>query len=220
MSGAVNNADDLAFRFVSGQRALDLLATLGNRHRSAVERLREPADLDRWLTAAELPTGAEADHEDLHDARQLRETLNRLIRATLGDQAPKAADLRELNRWARLPALTPQVDSKLRRRWAAEHPVRAALALIAREAAELLTSPDRRLIRECAAAPSCSLLYLDRSRAGRRRWCEMNRCGSRAKMTNYRDRRNAPTRTEPTRSGSDRTPKGAWCLTEFRSREV
>ena len=155
-----------------------------------VER-REPADLDRWLTAAELPTGAEADHEDLHDARQLRETLNRLIRATLGDQAPKAADLRELNRWARLPALTPQLDSKLRRRWTAERPVRAALALIAREAAELLTSPDRRLIRECAAAPSCSLLYLDRSRAGRRRWCEMNRCGSRAKMTNYRDRRNA-----------------------------
>ena len=191
MSGAVNNADDLAFRFVAGHRALDLLATLGNRHRSAVERLRGPADLDRWLTAAELPTGAEADHGDLHDARQLRETVNRLVRATLSDQAPRAADLRELNRWARLPALTPQLDSKLRRRWTAEHPVRAALALIAREAAELLTNPDRRLIRECAAAPSCSLVYLDRSRAGRRRWCEMNRCGSRAKMTNYRDRRNA-----------------------------
>lgn len=200
VSGAVNNADDLAFRFVSGHRALDLLATLGNRHRSAVERLREPADLDRWLTAAELPTRAKADHEDLHDARQLRETVNRLVRATLGDQAPKANDLRELNRRARLPVLTPQLDSKLRRRWtAAEHPVRAALALIAREAAELLTSPDRTLIRECAAAPNCSLLYLDRSRAGRRRWCEMNRCGSRAKMTNYRDRRNAPTRTAPTR---------------------
>jgi predicted RNA-binding Zn ribbon-like protein len=191
VSGAVNNADDLAFRFVAGHRALDLLATLGNRHRSAVERLRGPADLDRWLTAAELPTGAEADHGDLHDARQLRETVNRLVRATLSDQAPRAADLRELNRWARLPALTPQLDSKLRRRWTAEHPVRAALALIAREAAELLTNPDRRLIRECAAAPNCSLLYLDRSRAGRRRWCEMNRCGSRAKMTNYRDRRNA-----------------------------
>lgn len=200
VSGAVNNADDLAFRFVSGHRALDLLATLGNRHRSAVERLREPADLDRWLTAAELPTRAKADHEDLHDARQLRETVNRLVRATLGDQAPKANDLRELNRRARLPALTPQLDSKLRRRWtAAEHPVRAALALIAREAAELLTSPDRTLIRECAAAPNCSLLYLDRSRAGRRRWCEMNRCGSRAKMTTYRNRRNARTRTAPTR---------------------
>lgn len=188
---ADNHSDELAFRFVSGHRALDLLATLGNRHRSAVERLREPAELDRWLNAAELPTRAKADRQDLHDARQLRETVNRLVRTTLGDQAPKANDLHDLNRWARLPALTPQVDSKLRRHWTAERPVRAALALIAREAAELLSSPDRALIRECAAAPNCSLLYLDRSRAGRRRWCEMNRCGSRAKMTSYRGRRNA-----------------------------
>jgi predicted RNA-binding Zn ribbon-like protein len=204
MNAAVNSADDLAFRFVSGHRALDLLATLGNRHRSPVERLREPADLDRWLTAAELPTGAKADHEDLHDARQLRETVNRVVRATLGDRAPKANDLRELNRWARLPTLTPQVDSNLRRRWTAERPLPAALALIAREATELLTNPDRRLIRECAAAPNCSLLYLDRSRAGRRRWCEMNRCGSRAKMTSYRDRRTATTRTPP---AGDRYPR-------------
>jgi predicted RNA-binding Zn ribbon-like protein len=70
-----------------------------------------------------------------------------------------------------------------------EHTVQAALALIAREAVELLTGPDRGLIRECAAAPDCSLLYLDRSRARRRRWCQMEICGSRAKMTSYRRRR-------------------------------
>jgi predicted RNA-binding Zn ribbon-like protein len=204
MKATVNNADDLAFRFVSGHRALDLLASLGNRHRSPVERLREPADLDRWLTAAGLSTGAKADHEDLHDARRLRETVNRVVRATLGGEAPQANDLRDLNRWARLPALTPQVDSHLRRHWIAERPLRAALALVAREATELLTNPDRTLIRECAAAPNCSLLYLDRSRAGRRRWCEMNRCGSRAKMTSYRDRRNATTGTQPGGHGSRR----------------
>jgi predicted RNA-binding Zn ribbon-like protein len=70
--------------------------------------------------------------------------------------------------------------------WTADHPVDAALALIAREGVELLTSADRSLIRECAAAPDCSLLYLDRSRGRRRRWCEMERCGSRAKMRAYR----------------------------------
>jgi hypothetical protein len=43
--------------------------------------------------------------------------------------------------------------------------VQAALALLVREAVELLTGPDLRLVRECAAAPSCSLLSLDRSRA-------------------------------------------------------
>jgi predicted RNA-binding Zn ribbon-like protein len=77
----------------------------------------------------------------------------------LAGEAPGADDLRELNDWARKPPLAPQADPSLQRRWTGEHPVQAALALIARKAAELLTGPDRMLIRECAAAPECSLLY-------------------------------------------------------------
>ena len=189
MSSAVN--DDLAFRFVSGHRALDLLSTLGDRHREPIERLRDPADLDRWLEAAGLPAPARATEEDLGDARRLREAVNRLIRALLASEAPDAADLSELNEWARQPPLAPQVAASLERSWSGEQPVQAALALVAREAVDLLTGPDGVLVRECAAAPACSLLYLDRSRARRRRWCEMERCGSRAKMTRYRHRRSA-----------------------------
>ena len=193
MSSAVN--EDLAFRFVSGHRALDLLSTLGDRHREPIERLRDPADLDRWLEAAGLPAPARATEEDLGDARRLREAVNRLIRALLASEAPDAADLRELNEWARQPPLAPQVAASLERSWSGEQPVQAALALVAREAVDLLTGPERVLVRECAAAPACSLLYLDRSRARRRRWCEMERCGSRAKMASYRRRGHAGTVT-------------------------
>ena len=188
MGGAVNR-EQLAFRFVSGHRALDLLSTLGDRHRDPIERLREPADLDRWLAAAGLSMSAHASREDLDDTRRLREAMNRVTRALLTSDAPDAADLGELNRWSRRPPLALQVDPGLERRWTGEQPVAAALALVAREAVELLTGPDRALIRECAAAPSCSLLYLDRSRARRRRWCQMEKCGSRAKMASYRQRR-------------------------------
>ena len=188
MPAAVNNPDELAFRFVSGHRALDLVSTLGDRHRQPVERLREAADLDRWLAAAALAADEQATAPDVADARGLRETVNRLARAVLADEQAAAEDVDGLNRWARRPPLAPQLDASLERRWAAERPVRAALALIAREAVELLTSAERTLIRECAAAPNCSLLYLDRSRARRRRWCEMDRCGSRAKMATYRRR--------------------------------
>ncbi|MFN2629461.1 MAG: ABATE domain-containing protein [Gaiellaceae bacterium] len=188
MRATVNNPDELAFRFVSGHRALDLLSTLGDRHREPVERLREPTDLDRWLTAAALPVDAQATGRDLAEARRLRETVNRLVRAVLAGTAPHADDVDMLNRCTQRPPLAPQIDASLERHWAGKRPVRAALALIAREAAELLSSPDRDLIRECAAGSNCSLLYLDRSHARRRRWCEMDRCGSRAKMTSYRRR--------------------------------
>jgi predicted RNA-binding Zn ribbon-like protein len=183
----------LEFRFVAGNRALDLLCTRANRHRQPIERLRRPSDLDRWLSAAGLLVHQRANSCDLDDARRLRETLNRIARVALAGSTPAEEDLADLNGWARRPALMPQADLAFRRHWIAEHAVQAALALIAREAVELLTGPDRSLLRECAAAPECSLLYLDRSRARKRRWCQMEVCGSRAKMTSYRRRRSTPT---------------------------
>jgi predicted RNA-binding Zn ribbon-like protein len=185
------SADDLAFRFVSGHAALDFAATFGDRHRAGIERLREPRDLDRWLRSAGLPAPAQATAADLEEGRVLREAIYRLAHAALGDSAPISADVATLNAWARAPRLSPQLDDRLQRGWTAAEPVRGALALLACEAVELLSGPERQLIRECAAAPACSLLYLDRSRGRRRRWCQMERCGSRAKMAEYRKRQYA-----------------------------
>jgi predicted RNA-binding Zn ribbon-like protein len=181
----------LEFRFVSRNRALDLLCTRADRHRRPVERLREPRDLDRWLGAAGLLVPQRASAVDLHDARCLREAVNRITRAMLAGESPSGEDLDELNDWARRPPLVPQADASMQQIWIAESATQGALALIAREAVQLLTGPDRGLIRECAASPDCSLLYLDRSRGRRRRWCAMDVCGSRAKMSSYRRRQRA-----------------------------
>lgn len=192
-TGTDHRSEELAFRFVAGNRALDLLSTLGNRHRQPIERLCSPSDLDRWLVAAGLHGLPRAQPHDLQDAHAVREAINRLTRAILADASLGRADLHDLNEWARRTALAPQIGPRLDRRWfAPERSVQAALALLAREAVELLTGPERHLIRECAATPRCSLLYLDRSRAQRRRWCEMGTCGSRAKMSSYRRRRSEP----------------------------
>ncbi|MBV8735587.1 MAG: ABATE domain-containing protein [Solirubrobacterales bacterium] len=192
MSEAVKSyepsADELSFRFVSGHRALDFAATCGDRYRAGIERLRQPADLDRWLRAAGISAATRASVKHLDDARQLREVIYRLARAALYNEAVDTVDLDALNAWARTPRLAPQLDKRLRREWVSSQPIRGALGLIACEAVELLSGPKRQLIRECTAAPACSMLYLDRSRGRRRRWCQMERCGSRAKMAEYRKR--------------------------------
>ena len=64
----------------------------------------------------------------------------------------------------------------------------APLWPIARAAADLLASPERELVRECAA-PTCLWLFLDRSRNRRRRWCDMKSCGNREKVREHRRRR-------------------------------
>lgn len=186
--GAVRS-EERGFQQISGHRALDLVATLRDRHRVPAECLRKPADLDRWLALAGFDLAVGSRPRDVRDAHTLREAINDVTRAALAGVEPSAAALAELNRWAEQPALAPQLARDLARSWSGSRPVHGALAVIAREAVELLAGPERALIRECAAAPNCSRLYLDRSRARRRRWCHMERCGSRAKMAAYRQRR-------------------------------
>jgi predicted RNA-binding Zn ribbon-like protein len=49
---------------------------------------------------------------------------------------------------------------------------------------------DRRRIRRCAGA-ACVLLFLDVSKSGRRRWCDMAVCGNRAKVAAHHARTRA-----------------------------
>ena len=55
------------------------------------------------------------------------------------------------------------------------------------------TSNVRLKVRTWVLAIRRKQRYLDRSRGRRRRWCQMERCGSRAKVAEYRKRRAAPT---------------------------
>jgi predicted RNA-binding Zn ribbon-like protein len=68
------------------------------------------------------------------------------------------------------------------------HPFDAALSTVARDAIDLLTGPRADRVKECEH-PDCSLLFLDDSQSGNRRWCSMERCGNLAKISGYRTRR-------------------------------
>ena len=63
------------------------------------------------------------------------------------------------------------------------------LAEIARAAGDLLTSDALNRVRQCSN-PNCSWLFVDTSRAGRRRWCDMKVCGNRAKVYRFRELQN------------------------------
>jgi len=58
---------------------------------------------------------------------------------------------------------------------------------IAYSAASLLTSDDVSFIRTCAS-DSCRWYFLDTSKNHQRRWCDMTKCGNRAKFQRYYER--------------------------------
>ncbi|HUB14123.1 MAG TPA: ABATE domain-containing protein [Acetobacteraceae bacterium] len=71
--------------------------------------------------------------------------------------------------------------------WAVEHEAHSAAALLAPvlwSAADLLAGADRLRVRRCAN-DECLWLFVDRSKTGSRRWCDMAACGNRAKAQRH-----------------------------------
>jgi predicted RNA-binding Zn ribbon-like protein len=74
----------------------------------------------------------------------------------------------------------------------------AALVIpVVESAADALVTGELSRVRRCAAEPSCPRVFLDTSRSGRRRWCDMRTCGNRTKAARHRvvskQRRRRPT---------------------------
>jgi predicted RNA-binding Zn ribbon-like protein len=65
-----------------------------------------------------------------------------------------------------------------------------ARSAVAGSLAHYLAEHDRRRLRVCAD-DTCRWLFVDRSPAGRRRWCDMSTCGNRAKVARHRARARA-----------------------------
>jgi len=72
----------------------------------------------------------------------------------------------------------------------AETDLAPMLAPVLRSAAELLVSPDLERVRECDSG-SCFWLFLDTSKNGTRRWCDMKVCGNREKARRHHQRAKA-----------------------------
>jgi predicted RNA-binding Zn ribbon-like protein len=153
------------------------------------ETLKAPEDLGAWATTNggskpdKVPPRKEFDH-----ALELRETIYRLFDAQAQAKMPSARDLAALNEaLAAAPARTT-----LRRHcdgyaWDIDVKAGTALSLLAPvlwSAGDLLAGPRLDRVRRCAN-PECGWLFLDDSRAGKRRWCSMQACGNRAKAKRH-----------------------------------
>ena len=175
------------FKFRGGSPALDLAATVvGRLGATPRDLLAAPADLDRWLVAAELAEGPPGSTEgNLVQARSLREALYRLGLSRAQGVALPDVDRDLLNGYAALPAASLQLDTDGRARLAGD--VRSLLAELAREGVSLLGGDFWHRIRQCEGPP-CAVLFVDTSRKGDRRWCSMSACGNKAKVAEWRKR--------------------------------
>jgi predicted RNA-binding Zn ribbon-like protein len=193
--------------YLGGDPAIDLVNTVDWTSRGPeAERLLEPGDLVRWAEGAGLLQRGQADRLARTMARHPREAeralerarLTRLVLhdlfAALASGQPSDAALARFNRLlsdALDRAALVRTGSRGRPRLAWEWKEldarsEAVLAPVLWSAARLLTSADGVRIRVCGGT-DCGWMFVDRSRNGLRRWCQMRTCGTQEKSRRRRE---------------------------------
>jgi predicted RNA-binding Zn ribbon-like protein len=196
-------APDLPFKYVGGDPAIDLVNTVDWTSRGPEQdRLSNYQRLIEWAQGAEIlpPKAAAAlrgrsqahprEAAIAHNAAvQARAVLWQLFGALARNESPREA-LIDYNRLlahalAHIRVLPPgekrQRDQRLRLGWEQlGESLESVLWPVLWSAASLLISDESSQIRICGG-PDCGWMYVDRSRNGLRRWCQMETCGTREK---------------------------------------
>jgi predicted RNA-binding Zn ribbon-like protein len=127
------------------------------------------------------------------EAIALREAIYRISRALASGEPDRNQDFAALSRaLSEAPARRQLARSRAGYAWqidlgkigGAGLPAATLLAPVLWSAADLMVGGARRRIRQCANH-ACLWLFVDESKNGTRRWCDMASCGNRAKARRH-----------------------------------
>lgn len=171
--------------------ALDLLNTQMMVDGQRRDLLNSDADAAQWLEQIGFGLASEAvigDGQLLAQLRTLRDCIEVLL---IARRENRVADPVALN--AFLLRAVPQLvweetGAPILDRFRQSDAVSQRLGRLAYAAAELLANGDFNLVRKCESA-DCSLMFYDRTKSHKRRWCSMALCGNRHKVAEFRKRR-------------------------------
>ena len=200
---------DKPFRYVGGDPSIDLVNTAEWTNRGLEkDRLSGYDRLTQWAEGARVITPADAkrlravaaehprsSREAYEAARRLRALLQRVF-AAVARGTSLGSELTQLNAVladALMRAELTRARSGARqgavawtwRGWGER--LESMLWPVTWSVAALLQSDEVSRLRVCDG-PECGWMYIDRSRNGLRRWCQMDVCGTKAKTRRRRAR--------------------------------
>lgn len=180
--------DEMTFPFVGNNLAIDFLNTQIVDRGEIIELLNEPQDLYDWACEAGISVDSNVKNQELVGSLELRRALKDIFLSVLNNQTIPKKTYKIFNQYL-LNHLTEQKLTSVNGVLVLQ-PIHKKLSIdnllgfVANEAALLLTSKKINKLKRCSN-PKCILLFLDISKAGKRRWCSMDVCGNRAKAANH-----------------------------------
>ena len=188
------------FDLIAGNVCLDFVNTLDDRHTKPKELLNSYIDLARFGEDTGLLSPSQVDRlfessyaqpdeaeKALVWARELREAIHDVFWAVINQRPAPASALARLNADAQTAAehlRLVQVNEHFEWRFDDLGSFDGILWPLAHGAAELLASDQLPFVRACMSK-ECEWFFLDTSKNHQRRWCDMTKCGNRAKVRRF-----------------------------------
>ena len=174
------------YKLIGGRVSLDFINTISwPDTRRQHDWLNTPANVSAWLGAVGLATGP-VSRGDITEIQRIRRTLGEVLRPLAHGEAPSRTDVVQFNELVASAQQRRFIDPVgLDWNWRTPSEGHHLLAPVILDAADLIIESDHGRLRHC---PSCDWIFEDQSRNGRRRWCDMADCGSRAKARAYYER--------------------------------
>jgi predicted RNA-binding Zn ribbon-like protein len=186
--------------FLADHPALDFINTHAQPGGVATEWIGDGDSLLSWLRETSLISHADerairsaftrADIDQAaKDARSVRQWFRGAVTEKLTTAALQAVTRRLnaiLKEDERLSLIEAEGDLSWRTQRLWRSP-KSILGPIAEQMGKLLTEENTSLIRQCGGE-DCTIVFLDRTKSHKRRWCSMAACGNRAKVAAWRAR--------------------------------
>jgi predicted RNA-binding Zn ribbon-like protein len=130
-----------------------------------------------------FPRGSKQAAHQLETIRSIRRILRALLAPLARGDRPSPPTVEEFNTLIARASRDHRLDpDALQWTWTAPRDLAEIFRPVVWNAADVVTSVDRRRLRHC---PSCDWLFHDTTRNASRRWCDMLDCGSRDKALRY-----------------------------------
>lgn len=164
--------------------ATSFTGTLSERYGETLERIPVPSRLADWLAVNELTVDS-CNQSQLDRARELRESIHEAATAVASHKPLPSSAVHVINDCSIQGLPSTILTSEGGREWRlSSSSVEDALSVIAADAITLLAGEREGKISLCAS-PTCRAAFLDTSRGGTRKWCDMNTCGNREKKARF-----------------------------------
>jgi predicted RNA-binding Zn ribbon-like protein len=177
---------------VEGNLALDLVNTEEELWGVEHDYIGSPEAFCRWLTDEELagavikvqlPFEVEVwSSEDMEQVYHFRDEVRSGLKLLLENGEASATLVKRLESHVEKAPLTMKLLDGRVVYIAVGNPVERLCSLVAADVLRLIGAGEIGRLRRCEN-PKCEFMFIDTS--GRRKWCSMQKCGNRAKVTKH-----------------------------------